>query len=65
MDTKNIDVMMGTFTKSFGGMGGYIAGKYFVFTSSKFPRRRLSLDWNVRGRVSVGGFDCDWRYLAS
>jgi serine palmitoyltransferase len=24
--TKDIDVMMGTFTKSFGGMGGYIAG---------------------------------------
>ncbi|XP_063774613.1 serine palmitoyltransferase 3-like [Pseudophryne corroboree] len=27
MDTANIDVMMGTFTKSFGAMGGYIAGK--------------------------------------
>lgn len=26
VDTKDIDVMMGTFTKSFGGMGGYIAG---------------------------------------
>lgn len=25
VDTCNIDVMMGTFTKSFGGMGGYIA----------------------------------------
>jgi len=23
---QDIDVMMGTFTKSFGGMGGYIAG---------------------------------------
>lgn len=27
VDTKDVDVMMGTFTKSFGGMGGYIAGK--------------------------------------
>jgi len=26
VDTADIDVMMGTFTKSFGGMGGYIAG---------------------------------------
>lgn len=25
VDTADIDVMMGTFTKSFGGMGGYIA----------------------------------------
>jgi len=25
VDTNDIDVMMGTFTKSFGGMGGYIA----------------------------------------
>lgn len=26
VDPKDIDVLMGTFTKSFGGMGGYIAG---------------------------------------
>lgn len=25
VDTKDIDILMGTFTKSFGGMGGYIA----------------------------------------
>ena len=25
VDTKDIDIMMGTFTKSFGGAGGYIA----------------------------------------
>lgn len=25
VDTKDVDIMMGTFTKSFGGMGGYIA----------------------------------------
>ena len=25
VDTADIDIMMGTFTKSFGGMGGYIA----------------------------------------
>lgn len=27
VDTKDVDIMMGTFTKSFGGMGGYIAGE--------------------------------------
>jgi serine palmitoyltransferase len=25
VDTKDVDILMGTFTKSFGGMGGYIA----------------------------------------
>jgi serine palmitoyltransferase len=25
VDTADIDIMMGTFTKSFGGMGGYIS----------------------------------------
>lgn len=28
VDTKDVDVMMGTFTKSFGGMGGYICGEF-------------------------------------
>lgn len=27
VDTKDIDIMMGTFTKSFGGAGGYIAAE--------------------------------------
>ena len=26
IDTKKIDILMGTFTKSFGATGGYIAG---------------------------------------
>ena len=26
MDPKDIDILMGTFTKSFGSSGGYIAG---------------------------------------
>lgn len=30
VDPKDVDVMMGTFTKSFGGMGGYIAGSMDV-----------------------------------
>lgn len=27
VDPKEVDVLMGTFTKSFGAAGGYIAGK--------------------------------------
>mmetsp|Transcript_10619 Transcript_10619/g.19230 ORF Transcript_10619/g.19230 Transcript_10619/m.19230 type:complete len:597 (+) Transcript_10619:113-1903(+) len=30
VDTKDVDVLMGTFTKSFGGMGGYIAASQDV-----------------------------------
>jgi serine palmitoyltransferase len=26
MDPRDVDIMMGTFTKSFGSAGGYIAG---------------------------------------
>ena len=32
IDPKDIDIMMGTFTKSFGAIGGYIAGLYALFT---------------------------------
>ena len=28
MDPADVDILMGTFTKSFGGMGGYIAGGF-------------------------------------
>lgn len=28
IDPKNVDIMMGTFTKSFGGAGGYIGGNH-------------------------------------
>ena len=30
MDPKDIDIMMGTFTKSFGAVGGYIGGSKVV-----------------------------------
>lgn len=29
-DPKDIDVMMGTFTKSFGAAGGYLAGSKVI-----------------------------------
>ena len=32
VDTQDVDVLMGTFTKSFGGMGGYIAASKDVIT---------------------------------
>lgn len=30
VDPADIDILMGTFTKSFGGMGGYIAGSQYL-----------------------------------
>jgi len=30
IDTKDVDILMGTFTKSFGGMGGYVCGDKHV-----------------------------------
>jgi len=39
VDPNDIDVMMGTFTKSFGGMGGYIAGSKEVV---KFLRNKCA-----------------------
>lgn len=39
VNTCDIDIMMGTFTKSFGGMGGYIAGSKDVIS---FLRRRCA-----------------------
>lgn len=32
VDPKDVDILMGTFTKSFGGMGGYIAGNKDVIS---------------------------------
>ena len=39
VDTADIDIMMGTFTKSYGGMGGYIAASKDVISH---PRRRCA-----------------------
>ena len=35
LDTKDIDIMMGTFTKSFGAAGGYIAADKVSCSSFK------------------------------
>lgn len=39
VDPANIDIMMGTFTKSFGGMGGYVASSKEVIS---FLRRKCA-----------------------
>jgi len=47
-DPKDVDVLMGTFTKSFGSAGGYIAG-------SKVGLLKLSgvtLRWTIEGALS-------------
>ena len=33
VDTRDIDILMGTFTKSFGAIGGYVAGNYQTIES--------------------------------
>ena len=35
VDTADVDIMMGTFTKSFGSCGGYIAGSKVCFKELK------------------------------
>jgi len=34
VDTADVDIMMGTFTKSFGSCGGYIAGSKVCYMST-------------------------------
>lgn len=41
VDTADVDVMMGTFTKSFGSSGGYIAGSKVCLIST-LSRRVIS-----------------------
>lgn len=36
VDTADVDIMMGTFTKSFGSCGGYIAGSKVCFDSISY-----------------------------
>ena len=48
MDPKDIDVLMGTFTKSFGGMGGYIAGSKDLVDSLK----QMSLGSSISNAMS-------------
>lgn len=59
MDPQDVDVLMGTFTKSFGAAGGYIAGR-------KVRRDPLWLckTWHLRG-CSLQGFSGFREHLGS
>ena len=48
VDPKDVDVLMGTFTKSFGGMGGYIAGSKDLVDSLK----QMSLGSSISNAMS-------------
>jgi serine palmitoyltransferase len=45
IDTEDVSVMMGTFTKSFGSCGGYIAGSevHFAILSPPPPKKNFIL----------------------
>ena len=36
VDPREIDILMGTFTKSFGSAGGYIAGTKVIIFENRF-----------------------------
>lgn len=42
LDPRDVDIMMGTFTKSFGGAGGYIGGKKVRADPSRASRESSS-----------------------
>lgn len=45
VDPREVDILMGTFTKSFGAAGGYIAGKDSIdFWRCRHVKRSLPLD---------------------
>jgi len=48
VDPADIDILMGTFTKSFGGMGGYIAGSKQLVNSLK----QMSLGSSISNAMS-------------
>lgn len=59
MDPKDIDIMMGTFTKSFGAVGGYIGGsKVLIWCISIFTNFDIRDILNTR-------YDLNWHLIAS
>ena len=63
-DSKDVDIFMGTFTKSFGAAGGYIAGskvkKFFlifffkkIFFKKYFPRAGFELTTSIQGKLKI------------
>ena len=47
LDPKDVDVLMGTFTKSFGGHGGYIAGTEVSMILRQLHRRYKGYDTQI------------------
>ena len=56
LDTNDVDIMMGTFTKSFGAAGGYIAADKVcseneAVRNSLIPTFLSSSFWTPEGKV--------------
>ena len=66
VDTADIDVLMGTFTKSFGGMGGYIAGSQELidFIRATSAGTTSALPENAAASSAVKPFFCSTRASA-
>ena len=62
VNPADVDVMMGTFTKSFGAAGGYIAGKKvpvhlwifcFSFLFIQFHLKLILIDFNLNEHIQI------------
>ncbi len=57
LDPRDIDILMGTFTKSFGSAGGYIAGSKKVIWKTFTNNFKISIRHMTSGNEHSRGFE--------